>query len=270
MERIIKKSWFPVADISAAGKWYWVVLAGGFYLFLTVRSLIQDYTTPLEVAVAGRVPFTYLKLHHVVFRETVFHLMALAGAWGIVSVLRLSNEELGWERAQSFKSIIFASAAGLVCWGVVTVATMHLLAGKVFFFWPAHVKFGLIGLFSLADVYGIFPYVNSFAIAPVVEEFLFRGVFFALFARKFGATRAILFSSLLDILLHYDLTGLLFSRTWGYADTQALFYLPRFLQLAVFSCLAGWLRSRRFPLPALVLFHAVYNVLASSISWTLV
>lgn len=237
----------------------------------------------MEIFVVRLLPFTYLKLHHAIFREIVFHLIAIGAAWGVIALLNLQKEELGWLKPKP-RTLLTALALGTACWVLVTMGSVYLwIAKKWLFFkdprpetylilitWPEHFKIWLTGIFTLPNIHDIFPYLNSFIAAPIVEELIFRGVIFAALSRKFNLTWAIGITSALDLLLHYNLPGFFFSANWRPEDTQALFYLPRFLQLAVFSVAAGWLRSRKATLPSLSIFHASYNFLASSILWDII
>lgn len=260
---------------------YWGILAS-FYLVLIFRSMLQDLGTPLEIFVARMLPFTYLKLHHTIFREIVFHLIAIAGALLTVKTLRLTQEELGWSRPDGIKTITTAITYGIACWALITLATIyfwitnnHILSKTVqhdsyamLVMWPKHFKIWPTGVFSIPDAYGIFPYLNSFITAPVVEELIFRGVLFAALRRKVSLGWTIALTSILDLLLHYNLPGFFFSANWRPEDTQALFNLPRFAQILSFSIAASWLRARRATLTELTVFHSFYNFLASSLTWS--
>lgn len=269
--------------LASAEAWsYWGILAS-FYLVLMLRSMFQDFVTPLEIFVARILPFSYLKLHHAIFRETVFHLIAIAGTLVIVKILRLTEEELGWHRPEKIKTIATAPAYGIACWALITLATIYFwIANNCIFskstrqdaytmlvVWPKHLKIWPTGIFTIADAFDIFPYLNSFVTAPVVEELIFRGVLFAALRRKVSLGWTITLTSVLDLLLHYNLPGFFFSANWRPEDTQALFYLPRFVQLLSFSMAAGWLRARRSSLPELAIFHSIYNFFASSFTWSI-
>jgi membrane protease YdiL (CAAX protease family) len=270
------------ANAPAVAWSYWGILAS-FYLILMFRSMFQDLGTPLEVLVARVLPFTYLKLHHTIFREIVFHLIAIAGALLTVKTLRLTQEELGWSRPDRINTITRALTYGIACWALITLATIyfwiannHILskpaqqdAYAMLVLWPKHFKIWPIGVFTIPDILGIFPYLNSFITAPIVEELIFRGVLFAALRRKLSLGWTITFTSILDLLLHYNLPGFFFSANWHPKDTQALFNLPRFAQILSFSMAAGWLRARRASLTELTVFHSIYNFLASSLTWSI-
>ncbi len=284
---LIKERKGPAADTSAgaiapAEAWrYWAVLAL-FYLLLTLRSPFQDLGTPLEIFAARALPFAYLKLHHAIFRETVFHLIAVAGTLMVVRTLRLKEEELGWSRPAGARSVAAALAYGAACWALITLATIYFWIGNDLVFsnhaqdayvrllmWPKYFKIWATGIFTVTDFFGTFPYLNSFITAPLVEELVFRGALFAALRRKFSLGWTITLTSALDLLLHYNLPGFFFSANWRPEDTRALFYLPRFVQILSFSLAAGWLRSRRATLTELTVFHSIYNFLASSFAWAI-
>jgi len=245
--------------------------------------MIQDFGTPLEIYVARALPFTYLKLHHSIFREIVFHLIAIAGAFAVIKTLRITEEELGWSLPDRIAAIKTSLIYGIACWALITLATIyfwitnnhifsrpaHQDAYMMLVMWPKHFKIWTTGIFTIPDILGIFPYLNSFITAPIVEEIVFRGVLFAALSRRFSLGWTVAITSLLDLLLHYNLPGFFFSANWRPEDTQALFYLPRLAQILFFSIAAGWLRARRFSLTELVVFHSIYNFFASSFTWSI-
>lgn len=261
---------------------YWAVLAL-FYALLTFRSMLQDWSTPLEIFMARLLPFTYLTFHHVVFRGIIFQLIALAAAWGVVRTLRLTGQELGWVRPSGIAPISGSAALGIAFCALVSLVSLYgwivingMYLGKypnayqLLWSWPVHIKMTPGALFENSNFQTAFSNLNALVLGPVVEEVLFRGVLFAALRRKLGSDWTILITALLDVLVHYNLPGLWFSSKWSPEDTQALFYLPRFAQLLSFSIVAGWLRSRRATLPELAAFHSAHNLAASSFLWSIV
>lgn len=261
---------------------YWAVLAL-FYVLLTFRSMLQDWSTPLEILMARILPFTYTTFHHAIFRGIIFQLIALGAAWAVVKTLRLTGQEVGWTKPAGIASLAGSGALGAAFCALVALAGFygwividgiylgkHQNAVQLLWAWPKYLRISPGRLFAFSDLYSAFANLNSLVLAPIVEELIFRGVLFAALRRKFGSDWTIVITSLLDVLLHYNLPGFWFASNWSPQETQALFNLPRFAQLLSFSVFAGWLRSRRASLPSLAVFHSAHNLAASSFLWSIV
>lgn len=279
----MKNANIPCEEKSSHGIWrYWTILFS-FYVFLTFRSMIQEWGTPLEILMARVLPFTYLTFHHTIFREIIFHLLALITALGVIKIINLNDPEFGWIKPAGIKPIIGSAALGAAFCTLITLAGIYcwIVTGGIFLkkfpnayqlllTWPVHFKVLPGRLLTGSDMYSVFSNLNTLVTAPIVEELVFRGVLFGALKRKLGTDWTITITSLLDVLMHYNLPGFWFSSNWRPEDTQALFYLPRFAQLLSFSIFAGWLRSRNATLPSLAAFHSAHNFVASSFLWTFV
>ena len=85
----------------------------------------------------------------------------------------------------------------------------------------------------------------AFFFAPITEEFLFRGVLFAGFARKLGIVAAAFIVTALFVALH------LF---------ETINYLPALIAVTMMATVAILLRIRSGSLLPSVLVHATYNL----------
>lgn len=83
-----------------------------------------------------------------------------------------------------------------------------------------------------------------FILAPIVEEILFRGIFFAGVAAKWGAGSATILTSLLFIMVHAP---------------EKIHYIPGFLDVGMLSLVACWLRLRCRSIRPGILLHMTYN-----------
>jgi membrane protease YdiL (CAAX protease family) len=170
--------------------------------------------------------------------------LAVAGAvqFGIMLALTLwiasgpeRRELLGLRAPRSW-----GAAAGLVLAGLVAVYVVALALEPVF---HAGEEQGLTPEGwdpDRADAF-VANVVVIAVFAPVVEEFLFRGVGFALL-RRFGRAAAVL------------VTGAAFGLAHG--------LLGGFVVLTAFGIVLGWLRSRTASVLPCIVLHALFNGLA--------
>ena len=84
------------------------------------------------------------------------------------------------------------------------------------------------------------------AIAPPLEEFVFRGVAFAAVARSFGTPAAVILTTLAFMLLHY---------------ADKIHYWPGFLLVGTLGLAAAGLRLRYRSLWPGILLHCGYNAM---------
>jgi len=141
-----------------------------------------------------------------------YHLWGIAGA-SILVYLGKPNIRtmLGTFRSEellpSFKLTAFIF--------VFSIAAAYLLFYPLSFYTPKFVNYWYIELppfiYSSNDVYPVLPNILSLlslvVIAPLVEEFIFRGLLLYRWAQKWGLKTAIILSSLLFGLVHPDPIG---------------------------------------------------------------
>jgi membrane protease YdiL (CAAX protease family) len=89
----------------------------------------------------------------------------------------------------------------------------------------------------------ILTYVLSFTLVPIMEELLFRGYLFNKWGENFGILKAMIFSSILFSLLHWN-TGC----------------ISHFI-LGIFCCMA-YVKTKRLIVP--ILLHAFNNIIAGT------
>jgi membrane protease YdiL (CAAX protease family) len=245
-------------SVSRGGWGYWSVLAA-FYIFLMFRPLIPDIIVPLETLASKALPFTYLRYHHDVFQQILSILLALLAAWVVVRVQKLSDNELGWVKPGSSAAILSP---------VMSASAFFVL--MMAFYWPGHWQLAPGKALAALNPILISFELKTVILLPVMEEIVFRGVLFAALYRRLSISKVILVTSVLHLLLHYnpsDLTGFFLSQNWQPQDTRLLVALKTAPQLFAFSVLAGWLRYRYKTLWSPIVFHILYSLLISLISW---
>lgn len=97
---------------------------------------------------------------------------------------------------------------------------------------------------SYSFAYNFFSAAVLIIIAPIVEEFLFRGLIFSRFATRWSIGTAIIGSSILFGFLHFNPIG-----------------------LSVFSVIATLLYLKTHTLVIPILFHAINNGIVAIVSW---
>lgn len=98
---------------------------------------------------------------------------------------------------------------------------------------------------SYSFAYNFFSAFVLIIVAPIVEEFLFRGIIFQRFATRWKIGTGIIWSSILFGLLHFNPIG-----------------------LAVFSVIATLLYLKTHTLIIPILFHGINNGIVAIVSWS--
>lgn len=91
--------------------------------------------------------------------------------------------------------------------------------------------------------------ITSVLVAPVAEEFIFRGLIFSVAYPRIGMVSAVMLSNVLFILIHLPSVGL---------------RVGALLSIAILGFAATYYRLRMNSLIASILFHAFYNLTISS------
>lgn len=111
---------------------------------------------------------------------------------------------------------------------IVSITSIYLLFFPLSFLFPGFVKWWLIEtsptvIWTDGDQYVIANLLNLFCgvlIAPILEEFFFRGILLARWTIKWNVVRAIIFSSVVFAVLHTDLMG-----SFCFACVMAILYI---------------------------------------------
>jgi len=97
----------------------------------------------------------------------------------------------------------------------------------------------------------IFALLAVLVFAPLIEEFLFRGVLQTYFKKKLGAASAILLSALLFALIHFS-------------PSQRFDNVSLILSLFILGCFLGFLYERQGSLWAPISLHVVFNTISAT------
>lgn len=98
---------------------------------------------------------------------------------------------------------------------IFSIASSYAFFYPLSFLWPSFVNYWFIDIpsfiYSSNQQFPIFPNILSFislvVLAPIIEEFAFRGVLLHRWSKKWGRSNAILISSLLFGVVHPDSIG---------------------------------------------------------------
>jgi membrane protease YdiL (CAAX protease family) len=174
----------------------------------------------------------------------IAHLLTLLLAWFVVTKANTYSfrETLGW-RMNGFK---VWHAVVLTCLFYLLTYGLTVLLGDV------ENEFDLLLKSSRSAVY-LVAFFATFT-APLVEEVVYRGLLFSAFQRRFGATLAVVLTTLLFTAVHVPQYSM--NNTPDYATVIALLSLS--LTLTLLRTFSGNL------LPCIVL-HTVFNGIQSAL-----
>jgi membrane protease YdiL (CAAX protease family) len=223
-----KKTWQPEAVL---------MLAGGIVLSLCFCSLALELLRHFGVAgfkadgAAGNVLVATLSLHGAAIVMGTIFLKMHGLNWCDVLGLRNPN----WPRHLLLAFVVFAAVLPLM-FGLKLVSTLLLQQIG----WPVEDQNAVEMFFNIKSVW-LRVYMGFFAvvIAPVAEEFIFRGLLFST-AKKFGWPKCgAVGVSLLFALIHDN--------------------APIFLPLFVFALALTWLYEKTEGLIAPIFAHSLFN-----------
>ncbi|MEI7529104.1 MAG: CPBP family intramembrane glutamic endopeptidase [Elusimicrobiota bacterium] len=257
---------------------YWAVSAVFCVLYLA-RVPLLDKFMPLEARLARFLSFSDLAYHQNIFYQWSFELLALGLAWAVIKSLKLTDEETGWVRPEDpARAVQRPALMAALFWVLISVAyfygwmifndisAKHFSNPYTFLWaWPEYSYIKFNEAFSHFGVRALVSLAGTVLLAPVVEEVLIRGVFFAVFSRRFSILMVIFLTTLLHVLAHYN-SGNTFSFFGPWAPHDSVFFSD-LSQLALFSVIAGWLRFRYKSLWAPAAFHSCFNLLGWTMCW---
>lgn len=238
-----------VAHARHLNAWHALGLVSGYVLAQLLGGFlvgaIWDFNADFQAALRGQQPGFAL------------HPGPLLQAWVVMMGLLLAG---GWTWLFSVyyaKAMLRVPAATGIAWrpapfraygvAILTALLLVLLVILVEQLYPPDPSRLSGPLEQLARAQGL-PYalfgISVVLIAPLLEEFVFRGVAFAAVARSFGTGAAVILTTLAFVLLHY---------------ADKIHYWPGFVFVAVLGLAAAGLRLRYRSLWPGMLLHCGYN-----------
>lgn len=165
---------------------------------------------------------------------------------------------LSWYIRRQGPGVIANGSAGGIAWRPAAPRAYGLAAiGAVFLMFMAVAEFRLlppdpsklhnlklVQLFHGPPAIALLTMLVVVLLAPVIEEFLFRGLAFAGIARKFGPGAAVVVTTLIFTALHAP---------------EKIHYLPGFADVAVLALLSCALRLRYHSIRPGIAMHFLYN-----------
>lgn len=166
-------------------------------------------------------------------------------------------KEIWKTKIESSRSVIYDFFLGIGSWilsfpiVVVVGEITDLILVKIFQY-PAHEQVAVRYLKTMLSSPTLLwiAVISILAIAPAIEEFLFRGVLQNWFKKHLGRKAAILLSSLSFALFHY-------SHSQGASNISLL------ISLFVFACFLGFVYEKQQSLFASIGLHMMFNLIST-------
>jgi membrane protease YdiL (CAAX protease family) len=179
------------------------------------------------------------------FGNIVVGTLCFQGATWPLILFFLRQHDVGWRAALGFRGPKIKHPLFLTLAVIIVFAVVLLLQGASIYTleklgWPTEDE-AAVKLFTDAKSTWIIVYLGVFAvvIAPVAEEFIFRGMLFP-FVKRLGFPKLAWFgTSFLFALIHFN--------------------LPTFVPLFVFALALTWLYEKTDNLLAPITAHALFN-----------
>ncbi|MEO8217465.1 MAG: type II CAAX endopeptidase family protein [Acidobacteriota bacterium] len=233
-------SFGPMKAMLIFGLYVLAQFAGGFLVLvgISIREVLRG-GNPVGAAFADTImreataPLLVISL---LLSAVVVFIATLLLAWPLFAEHGFGG--LGWN-ASSGSWRGFAIATGL------TLALVWILITREFPLAPGSALGPLAKMAAQAGLQRGAWALVAFFFAPITEEFLFRGVLFAGFARRLGIVAAAVIVTALFVALH------LF---------ETLAYLPAAIAVTTMATIAILLRIRSGSLLPSILVHATYNL----------
>ena len=232
------------------GVWYEDLAARalpGRLVLILVLTLAAVYVA-CSLAYGFLFPYEYeLKPYTLLFQALFFHLPALTVLFGVFTHRRASGRQqlgISWRRAPAMLGL-----SGLLYLAAIPILWFYSLLYQVFLY-----QFGFnLGLQEVAELFlapasvpeRVAMYFVAIVLAPVFEEFLFRGVLLPWIVRRTGLWLGIAIISIFFAAMHLHLPS----------------FLPLFLLSAMFCVAYARTRSLWVPIGMHACFNAITVVL---------
>lgn len=173
-------------------------------------AIFTDKPSPLRTTLIGLLLYVFFSLF-------TFRMLSRAG----LSYSRLCGTFPAWRTLGRYSLWV----APLIA---LSITSMYLLYLPLSFLFPEFVQswfieFSAPTFWKSGDNYILASLLSLFTtvlIAPVLEEFIFRGILLTRWTAKWGVTKAILVSSIMFAVLHIDLIG-----GFCFSCVMAIFYV---------------------------------------------
>lgn len=229
-----------------------------FVIFLVVYFVIAPFLFPLTLHLFGGGEgggFTPIVLSTM---QLILFLLMLIG-FGIYMLTQNREEMQKILKTTTFpckKSLLFDIFIGFISWFVavsvvVAVDNLFEILNLALFNFSGAQQVAITFLVQSAEnPLSLFLAVFTIVIlAPVVEEFLFRGVLFNWLRTRYSLSASIIYSSLLFAFFHY-------SSLHSYGN------IPLIASLFVFACYLSFVYERQRSLIAPITLHVTFNAIS--------
>ncbi len=237
----------PVLRASTAISVFLIFMAGQVVasfiggIFLIIKHIagngITNQQDSFQRLISGGMPV-------IVFASAIGGAVALAAGANIVRKSLRDNSLFGaaWEAGKPkaiITSVLLGAGAALM-YMIISSLSVNL------FSFEAGQKGGPLAQMAVQSGFGLAIMIFlALFIAPLSEEFLFRGILLGGLNRSFGIWWGIIVSNLLFIILHFS---------------EAIYFWPAFFGIGFLSAMATWLRLTQKAIGPAVAVHFGYNL----------
>lgn len=237
----------PVLRASTAISVFIIFLAGQVIasiiagIFVVIKHIAGNGITNQEDSfqrlTSGEMPV-------IVFASAIGGAIALAAGANIVRKSLRDNSLFGaaWEagKPKTIITSVLLGAGVALMYMIISSLSVHL------FSFESGQKGGLLNQMAAQPGFGLAIMIFlALFIAPLTEEFLFRGILLGGLNRSFGIWWGIIISNLLFITLHFS---------------EAIYFWPAFIGIGLLSAMATWMRLTQKAIGPAVAVHFGYNL----------